>query len=753
MFYRDYDRRGSAWTITDASGLHELAYDLAGRLASDRWTNNGVGFALTNSYDPVVGRTNLALLTNGVAVFQHRFAYDAYGRLLCVSNVATGLGATYAYLPNADLVQSTASKNGSSTVLTATKAYQFGYRLTNIANVVGASTISAHAYTYDSADRRTKATLADGSYWNYGYDDRDEVTGARRYWADNTAVAGQHFAYGFDNIGNRAWVASGGDQWGANLRYANYSANNLDQVTLRTVPGFLDVVGTATNNATVTVNNYPSVRKGEYFRSEPTVSNDSAAVWQTFNTLAVQRGGSGDIGRNETNYAVLPPRQQSFAYDPDGNLARDGCWSYEWDGENRLKAVTLTNVAGVPNASRQRLEFAYDRAGRRVAKTISVWNGSMFTNGVTTRFVCDGCPPSLGSYGETFGNPVAELNSQNLPIRTYLWGLDVSGTMDAAGGIGGLLMVTDHSSPVARHFVAYDGNGNVTALINAADNSTSAAYEYGPFGELVRATGPLARANPFRFSTKFWDEETALVYYGYRYYSPSLGRWISRDPLCEAGGVNLYGFLANAPIKAVDYFGGFTLCDDLIASSISQGLEATYNDGVTVVGNALKHIIQGVQDRKSAEAVLMDYWYETAVGIDVGLGIAGMAGMVERGLFGAGETAATGGALVPKSTASLGRWGETRLLEAVGGRGVKPPKPFMTSLGARYVDRLVDGVAHEVKAGANVRLTSDLYTQVLKNVELVQKGRIAGAHWHFFQGVRQEVLELLSSYGIAYTVH
>ena len=58
----------------------------------------------------------------------------------------------------------------------------------------------------------------------------------------------------------------------------------------------------------------------------------------------------------------------------------------------------------------------------------------------------------------------------------------------------------------------------------------------GPFGEVIRATGPMARGNPFRFSTKYQDDETDLVYYGYRYYSASTGRWLSRDPLntlCE----------------------------------------------------------------------------------------------------------------------------------------------------------------------------------------------------------------------------
>ena len=74
----------------------------------------------------------------------------------------------------------------------------------------------------------------------------------------------------------------------------------------------------------------------------------------------------------------------------------------------------------------------------------------------------------------------------------------------------------------------------------------------GPFGEVLRATGPMAKANPFRFSTKYQDDETDLLYYGYRYYSASTGRWASRDPIEEAGGVNLYGFVKNNPTSYVD---------------------------------------------------------------------------------------------------------------------------------------------------------------------------------------------------------
>jgi RHS repeat-associated protein len=83
------------------------------------------------------------------------------------------------------------------------------------------------------------------------------------------------------------------------------------------------------------------------------------------------------------------------------------------------------------------------------------------------------------------------------------------------------------------YFYCYDGNGNVVALVNAANRSIAANYEYGPFGELIRATGPMAKINPFLLSTKFCDWETGLYYYGYRYYNPSTGRWLSRDPLGE----------------------------------------------------------------------------------------------------------------------------------------------------------------------------------------------------------------------------
>ncbi|MEI6786797.1 MAG: RHS repeat-associated core domain-containing protein, partial [Verrucomicrobiota bacterium] len=125
-----------------------------------------------------------------------------------------------------------------------------------------------------------------------------------------------------------------------------------------------------------------------------------------------------------------------------------------------------------------------------------------------------------------------------------------------AGGVGGLLATTYKGTQTTNCFAAYDGNGNVVALVNGADASIAAQYEYAPFGELLRATGPMAKSNPFRFSTKYQDDETDLLYYGYRFEKD--GRWVSRDPIGENGGINLYGFVANDPLDYMDTDGRFT---------------------------------------------------------------------------------------------------------------------------------------------------------------------------------------------------
>jgi RHS repeat-associated protein len=79
-----------------------------------------------------------------------------------------------------------------------------------------------------------------------------------------------------------------------------------------------------------------------------------------------------------------------------------------------------------------------------------------------------------------------------------------------------------------------------------------ASYRYDPFGNLVSKSGPLADANVYRFSSKEFHVNSGLYYYGYRFYSPNLQRWINRDPIGISGGLNLYGFVGNRPLSQAD---------------------------------------------------------------------------------------------------------------------------------------------------------------------------------------------------------
>jgi hypothetical protein len=97
------------------------------------------------------------------------------------------------------------------------------------------------------------------------------------------------------------------------------------------------------------------------------------------------------------------------------------------------------------------------------------------------------------------------------------------------------------------------------------------------------------------------------------------------------------------------------------------------------------------------------------------------------------------GGLVPTGAKRLGKWGEDRLEALLGGAGIRPKNLFFTSMGTRYVDRLINGLAHESKAGVNFKLTNSIWTQILKDKERIDEGLIKGAHWHFWQGVSKEL--------------
>jgi len=208
-------------------------------------------------------------------------------------------------------------------------------------------------------------------------------------------------------------------------------------------------------------------------------------------------------------------------------------------GENRLIGLDAPSSTQ-PSSSRQSLRFKYDHQGRRTSKTVSNWTGLAWSLSYSTKFIYDGW------------NLLAEVNAtNNAVLRSYLWGIDASGTPQGAGGVGGLLATRDSSgSATTNCFLAYDGNHNVRGLIDTKAGTSAAEYEFDPFGNVLKASGASAQSNPLRFSTKYQDTETAWNYYGYRYRAD--GRWNSRDNMEEGSGPNLYEFAGNSPLQIID---------------------------------------------------------------------------------------------------------------------------------------------------------------------------------------------------------
>ena len=331
-----------------------------------------------------------------------------------------------------------------------------------------------------------------------------------------------------------------------------YVSNELNQY-LAKANRAIAVSGTV-ESARIAVAGGSTDRQGRFWNSELSVNN-SSGPWR--GPISIYAAGT-DAGGNSTGFvrvesrmAQIAPMNQKFTYDLDGNMTDDGVWAYSYDAENRLITMTTTTAAIIGGYSNRQLEFKYDYLGRRVQKRSINFTANTDT---TNRYLYDG-------WNLIAEFSVTSTSTLNL-IRSYTWGLDIARSLTDAGGVGALLQIHDYSLN-KDYFPSYDGNGNIAALFDAssAGGTCVAKYEYSPYGEFLRCEGDYAKENPFRFSTKFTDDETGLVYYGHRYYSPSLGRFINRDPIEEQGGLNLYGFCGNNSVNRWDYLGNVTVND------------------------------------------------------------------------------------------------------------------------------------------------------------------------------------------------
>lgn len=123
---------------------------------------------------------------------------------------------------------------------------------------------------------------------------------------------------------------------------------------------------------------------------------------------------------------------------------------------------------------------------------------------------------------------------------------------------------------------------NGTAVLNTS-GTVLERYAYSAFGiRRIMAADFTPRSTSsyawdFGFQGQFRDNETGWSNYGYRFYVPSLGRWINRDPIGERGGWNQYRFVSNKPVNRNDQLGLIDV-DESLPDPASTPWEYVYND-------------------------------------------------------------------------------------------------------------------------------------------------------------------------------
>jgi RHS repeat-associated protein len=506
-----YKASGRLKTRTWARGKHtRYDYDLGGRLTNthyftaaseDNGSNVGNDAAtpsISMAYDAINRPTSQS---NGLAT--STFNYNSSNLQIDTETIAYNLDGQ----PGADFTRVIDRSQDSL-------GRESGWQLKN-----GTTPENEVAYNYGSTDGRLASVNRGASAFSYGYTpgssliasvtspahtvsnvyelDRDVLASKVNKKLDTTTVSS--YFYTVNSYGQRTGVNKDGTAF-ASTRTIAWGYNSKGEVVKAdsSEAGFdrayqYDGIGNRLKSADSltlpSTNNYT-----------PNALNQYAAINASNPTY--------DDDGNATAYP-LP-----------ANLTANSV--LVWDGENRLIEAEVN--------SGNTVNYVYDSQSRRIAETV----GSN-----TIVYVYDGW------------NPIAEYSTAFALTKTYTWGLDLSGSMQGAGGVGGLLSATDGTG---TYFPTFDGNGNVSEYLDS-NGAIAAHYEYDPFGKTTVSNGSKVNDFAHRFSTKPLDLATGLYYYGYRFYDPETGRWPSRDPIEEKGGVNLYLFVSNRVFDLIDILG------------------------------------------------------------------------------------------------------------------------------------------------------------------------------------------------------
>ncbi len=239
----------------------------------------------------------------------------------------------------------------------------------------------------------------------------------------------------------------------------------------------------------------------------------------------------------------VPVVNPEARFDANGNtLSLPNLRALDWDYADQLaRAVIIDRAAsgGLDDAE----YYVYGADGMRVRRVTERLVGGGLE--ISETLYLDGCEVHTVRTGATIKllRYTSHLSDGATRLATlHQWRIDLLG------------QETDDITKPRLHYLLSNHLGSVSLELDATGGVIS--YEaYFPFGGTSFLAGSSARdvkLKEYRYSGKCRDDATGLYYYGYRYYAPLIGNWLSPDPLGPVDGLNLYTFVRNNPICLVD---------------------------------------------------------------------------------------------------------------------------------------------------------------------------------------------------------
>ncbi|MGF1484603.1 MAG: RHS repeat-associated core domain-containing protein [Opitutales bacterium] len=461
----------------------------------------------------------------------------------------------------------------------------------------GGATLSKFTYEYDPAGRiqewqqQLGATSADLQTYTFGYTRDNELRDATL--RDNTGGLIEERSWQYDSVGNRLRQSLGN-----NSTYSHY--NDLNQIEREGGAGTTLVEGTVDEPAIVEVDVNSEGYKRAAVLSNPGAGNflfrREVEVAQGLNTIDVRAEDASGNQSTVKNYELtLPAVAKTYEYDLNGNLRfeRDSVGSvlreFRWDAQNRL-----THIIEGSNET----EFEYDAEDRRRRIIERV----------------GGVEQSNETYIWIEGEIVQKRNStSDTVLRNYYW--------------------FGFSEGVSDYFYTRDHLGSIREVLASNGTTIESRYDYDLWGNVTRTAGTGVESD-FLYTGHFYHIASDLHLAQYRAYDSELGRWLSRDPALFIDGPNLYTYVNNNPIYAVDPDGRFL-------NLVSGGIGAAIGGGVGALVGGLQDGWRGALRgglSGAAGGFVTGATFNPALGLGAGAavagGLAGAAGGAVGGLVG-----------------------------------------------------------------------------------------------------------------------